>query len=172
MMPAVQTAERWSRQATPMATILFMIILAALPVPVLWWSALAPGLVLVLVFYWAVYRPELIPFGVLFLTGIVQDSLSGAAMGVSSIVLMLVKYLVVSQRRYLVGKAFSQLWAGFALVVLAAKVTGWSLASLVRGDFLDPTMTFAQAGIVIALFPVATWLLMRIHRVSLPAVPP
>jgi rod shape-determining protein MreD len=169
---AIQTAVRWSRQTTPVVTSLFMALLATVPIPVPWWLVIAPGLVLVIVFYWSVHRPNLIPFGALFLLGVLQDSLSGSAMGVASAVFMLVKYLVVSQRRHLIGKEFFQLWAGFALVILMAKLSAWSLASLVQGDILDPTITAVQTGVTIVLFPGVVWLLEHIRRVSLAGVPP
>ena len=77
---------------------------------------MAPALPLIAVFYWTLYRPDLMPPVAAFVIGLLQDILGGLPLGVSACVLVGVHAAVNTQRRFFIGKSFAVVWLGFALV--------------------------------------------------------
>jgi rod shape-determining protein MreD len=116
------------------------------------------------VYYWSIYRPDLLPLGATFFVGIVQDTLDGTPLGLSSLILVLVQGVVVSQRRFFHGKAFLVEWWGFMLVAPGAIVISWVFASLYYGVLASPRPLGFQLLMTIVLYPCLTWLFARVQH--------
>ncbi|MGN7614700.1 rod shape-determining protein MreD, partial [Magnetococcales bacterium HHB-1] len=70
---------------TPAVTVFFALIVQELALPWHAWSFLRPDLVLIGLFYWHLYRPDLCGLGTAFLLGMVTDILSGVPLGLNAI---------------------------------------------------------------------------------------
>ncbi|MBT3931054.1 MAG: rod shape-determining protein MreD [Rhodospirillaceae bacterium] len=149
-----------------MTTVLF-VVLSCLPIPLPGVGLIAPAIALMAVYYWSIQRPELLPPVAVFIIGFVQDALSGGVLGLSPFVFLLVHALVVSQRRFFLGKSFLLTWWGFSLVAVGAELVLWILASLVAVQLIDPEAMAVQTLLTVALFPCVSWLLVRVHRAFL-----
>src|SRR5690242_6565460 len=64
-------------------------------------STTTPFFTLMAVYFWTLHRPELLPLPMVFVAGLLLDMLEGAALGVSSLTLLLAHGLVLSQREHL-----------------------------------------------------------------------
>jgi len=118
------------------------------------------------VFYWGVYRPDLLPKWLVFVIGFFQDSLYGYPPGVSSLTYLLLWWVVVSQRRYLVKEPFWVLWTGFVLVAGLLVFSNWVIMSLYFGQlFLTETIVMQYVFTVLA-YPFIHLLFSTIHRHS------
>src|SRR5882757_800049 len=73
----------------PTATILILALLSVLPLRFPDYAAVAPLLALAGIYYWTIYRPNLLPPAAVFLCGLVLDLLSGAPLGVAALVFLL-----------------------------------------------------------------------------------
>ena len=51
-------------------------------------------------FFWSLYRPDLFGAGAAFAIGLAHDALAGLPLGLTSLVLLLVRHLVVVQQRF------------------------------------------------------------------------
>ena len=91
-------------------------VLSLVPLPIAGYRMVAPAVVLISVYHWTVYRPDLLPPIVVFSIGIAQDLLTGGPFGTGPLTLLLVHLVVSSQRRFLLGKAFPIVWWGFGLI--------------------------------------------------------
>ena len=127
-------ATRWASYLVPLTTTFAVTLFAVLPLPIPYYNFAAPSLTLIAIYYWTVFRPDLMPMLVLFGIGIVNDALSGAPLGVSSLVFLVLQVAVHGQRRYLVGQPFWMLWSGFALIVPLAALFQWIVLSVLRGQ--------------------------------------
>ncbi len=158
---ALRRIEKGLRGLTPVALTLALMLMVALPLPLPGFAQVTPAITLIAVYHWSIYRPDLLPLGATFALGLIQDVLTGAPLGLTSLVLLLLRTIVVSQRRFFHGKTFMVEWWGFMLVAPGATVASWMLVSLYFGTVVNPRSSGVQLVLTVALYPVLTWLFGR-----------
>ena len=157
-----------ARNLFPLGLALAALLLGATPLYLPGYGMVAPNLALMVVFYWAIYRPDLFPAAVAFAIGLVQDALMGTPMGLNALVLLAVHGVVTTQRRFFQGKAFAVIWWAFGFVSLGAGFLGWLVMVAFSAALIDPLPGIFAVLLTIALYPLMTWLLARIHHAALP----
>ncbi len=160
----VSFVRRWLRNLVPVATTFAFVLIGQLPLPMPLLSDVAPAFALMSLYYWLVFRPDLMPYAATFGLGIVQDAVAGAPLGLYALVYLLVHALVLNQRRFIAGKPFWVFWSAFALVAPVAACASWLLASISRGTLLTPDTALVGLVMTIVLFPAVAWLLVHAQR--------
>jgi len=160
----LQRLDLTLRCMTPFVITLFLALVPVLPLHLPHETDLVPAFTLMSVFYWTVYRPDLMPASAVFAIGVIQDFAAGAPLGVTSLILLGTHGVVLGQRRLFVGKPFAMAWAGFALVDTAATAVSWSFASLLAGEPLAVAASLLQFVVTLAVFPILAWFFVRTHR--------
>lgn len=150
--------------ATPLLSTVAIVLATSLPLYVGHLGAVMPQLGVVGVFFWSIYRPDLMSYSSAFTVGLVADLLTGAPLGITALAMIVVRHLVLAERRYLIGKPFHVLWLGFLLVALAAAALVWLAASLYLFTPLDIAPIIVQTLISALLFPPLAWLLARCQQ--------
>jgi rod shape-determining protein MreD len=126
-----------ARQVTPLGLTLIATLTTVVPLNAPGLQAVAPVWPLMMVFHWALYRPDLMPLAAVFLIGLLFDALSGAPLGLNALVFSALATLVEKQRRFFYRKPFGIVWMGFAIVSAAAFLAAWAVASAWNGRVLD-----------------------------------
>ena len=160
----LQRLDLTLRCMTPFVITLCLALVPVLPLHLPHETDLVPAFTLMSVFYWTVYRPDLMPASAVFAIGIIQDFAAGAPLGITSLILLGTHGVVLGQRRLFVGKPFAMAWSGFALVDAAATAVSWSFASLLAAEPLAVSAPLLQFVATLVLFPVLAWLFVRTHR--------
>lgn len=160
----IASISDFGRRIVPGFTLVLLVFLVHLHLPVPFFSEIAPALPLMGIYYWVVFRPDLMPRILVFAVGLFQDALIGAPFGLTALVYLLAHAFVLSQRSYIVGKPFWIFWAGFAIVAPAAGAVSWVLASALRGVFLPSDVVLASVVLTVFVFPLVAWLLLRLQR--------
>jgi len=168
---AFAQTTRWVSYLVPMTSCFVIALFAVLPLPIPYYSGAAPALTLIAVYYWMVFRPDLMPTLALFALGIVNDALAGTPLGVSSLIYLIGQVAILNQRRFLIGQPFWILWSGFALIAPLAVLIEWIAISALREAPLAPLATVASGILTILLFPLVAYVLVRMQR-SLLGAPP
>lgn len=163
-LSVVALIRRWARNLVPVAMTFLLVLAGQLPLPLPLLSGVAPAFALISLYYWVVFRPDLMPYAAVFAIGIVQDAVAGAPFGLYALVYLLVQSLVLNQRRFIVGKPFWVFWSGFALVAPIAVFSTWILASILRGALLTPGTALVELVMTIILFPAIAWVLLHTQR--------
>jgi rod shape-determining protein MreD len=163
-LPLITLIRRWMRNLVPVATTFACVLIGQLPLPLPFLSDVAPAFALMSLYYWLVFRPDLMPYAAVFGLGIVQDAVAGAPLGLYALVYLLVQAMVLNQRRFIAGKPFWVFWSAFALVAPIAAFAAWLLASLARGTLLTPETALVALVLTIVLFPAIAWLLVHAQR--------
>ena len=148
----------------PIATTLLATVISIQPAHIPGDAALTPAFTLMAVYHWTMYRPDLLPPLALFLVGITQDLLAGASPGVTALVLLLARGVVLRQRRHFVNRPFPFVWAGFTVLSGGAMLFLWALYCLLGGVVADFRGTVFHAALTISMFPIASFLLGRAQR--------
>lgn len=160
----VQQIDLAARRLFPFALSVLLVVLSVVPLPVPGYGLVVPAFGLMAVYYWAIHRPDLLPAVAVFTLGLLEDILSGAPMGVNTLVFLLVYGVMRNQRRPFLGKPFPVMWFGFLLVAPSAEFVQWLASSVLVGRLIPPQAILVQTALTIALYPWLTWLLAAAQR--------
>lgn len=166
MIPAVDYLKNFIRIILPSTTVLLLIFLSALPLGIPYFSSVTPFFALIAVYFWSIYRSEIFPIWIVFVLGLIQDLILGTPLGITALILILVRSLSVSQRRFLLGQSFIVEWAGFILVALGASFLAWAIGSAYRAVFLWSEPFMIQLALTGTLYPIFSWLLAKSSRLT------
>lgn len=162
----INKAANFARACVPFWISAFLILAAMLPYGLPKSSLAAPVLALISVYYWSVFRPELMPAAAAFLLGLLVDVLSGGPPGLNAMVLILVHWAAAGQRRVLAGKSFAVAWQGYLLIAAAAAVINWFLASLFHATAIEAVPLLVSHAIGTAAYPLVALLLTRVQPLA------
>ena len=149
--------DTWVRHLIPFGATLFLLLLTAVPTHLPSFAAISPMLPLMGVYYWAIYRPDLLPAWLAFVIGLLYDIVGGTPVGVNALVLLLVQGTAASQRKFFLGKSFAVTWWAFAVLTGGAIGLAWALMSLIVGRTIDPSPVLFEYLITLCSFPILTW---------------
>ncbi len=164
MTALAERAGQFGRSATPALITLFLVFFSLTPLNLPGSEIIMPPLALMAVFYWSIYRPDLMPAAVAFVAGLLFDMLSGGPPGLHAFAFVVVQAVASSQRRFFLGKVFPVEWLGFCLVALGTFLVLWALGSLYVGAIVKGSAIAIQALLTISLYPVMTWIMIRARR--------
>lgn len=156
--------DRTARNITPIVLCITLVLMSTLPLGLPGYWRIAPNLVLVAVFYWAIFRPDLLPLSVAFGIGLFQDVLAGTALGLHALILVVVHHVVSSQQRFFVGKSFLVVWWAFTLIAAGAAALMWLVTMALSVAFVDPLPAVFQFVLTVAACPVLVWFFARLHQ--------
>ncbi len=155
---------RLMRAITPTLLGVFGVILLAAPVRLFEGLAPTPIIPLVIVFFWTVYGPDLMPSVSVFLIGLLQDLLTGGPLGLWPAVYLATQFIVLSQRAYFLGREQKVVWIGFALASLGAGLILWLVMSLMSGALLPVGALALQLIATVLIYPVFAIVFGELHR--------
>ncbi|WP_417822071.1 rod shape-determining protein MreD [Terasakiella sp.] len=162
-----QRLDLWARNISPVGLSVVLILLSVIPTHIPGYGSIVPQLALMGIFHWTVFRPDLLPIIAVFAIGILQDALSGAPMGLNTIVYLTVFGVVLGQRRFFLGKTFWVEWLGFSIIAAGAALQAWLLLSAYHVHVLIPGPIFFQYLMTIGFYPLLAWLMGRWQRTIL-----
>jgi rod shape-determining protein MreD len=151
------------RAFLPLATGLVAVLVDAQPLPSPGFESVDSFSTLCVVYFWSLYRPDLFTIPTTFLIGLVYDALAGLPLGVTPLTLLLVRNLLVTQQRFFLARSFPVVWACFILLAPAALLFRWLLVSLWWGTLFPLAPVLVELLLTLALYPLASWLLGRLH---------
>jgi rod shape-determining protein MreD len=164
MRPLLVRVDRWLRNLTPAVLTVALVLVSALPLGLPGLPPVMPWLALMAVFYWTLHRPDLLPGGAVFFLGILEDAVSGTALGFHAVLLLGVHWVVLTQRWVLYRKSFNVVWWGFSLVAAGVAVAAWVLGSVVAFKVIDLRPILLQLALTVALYPPVAWISRWAHR--------
>lgn len=126
-----------------------------------------PFFLLMAVYYWAIYRPTVMPVAYTFVLGLVFDQLANLPFGLSALIFVGLQTFVRRSRLFLMGQPYVMVWLGFAVTCFAYTLCFWLLMSLSEFSFASfkaLTQMMIAGLLSIMLFPLASLLLQGVHR--------
>lgn len=163
MIKPVQRLDLLVRQFLPTSLVLFLVLLQAVPTRLPQFVEITPMLPMIGIFYWSLYRPDLLVPSVAFATGLVNDIVLGAPLGVSSLVYLAIQGMTASQRRFFHGKSFLLVWGGFATLAAGGLALQCALSALLFGRTpLLPALVIEYV-ITVFCYPLPSWLFSRLQ---------
>jgi rod shape-determining protein MreD len=167
---ALQRLDLRLRQALPVLLTLAVVVLSVAPLRLPDYALVAPGLVLIALFFWTVHRPDLLRPWHAFAIGLFDDVLSGTPLGVNALIFVLAHAVIVAQHKVFRGKPFAVIWFAFVLLALAAQLATAALALAAARVLVDPLLLVVQLALTIGFYPPLAWLLGRAQRAFLAGI--
>lgn len=165
-----QRAQRTVRGLVPFTLTSLLALISTIPLRMPHDLSVVPDLSLMAVFYWTVYRPDLLPLTAVFAIGLMQDLVTGGPIGVTPLILVGTYGILLNQRRVFLGKPFMLTWWGFMMVASASSLVSFLVACIGVGAIVPLQQAVLQYLSTLLLFPLVVWLLVGTHRQFLPEI--
>jgi cell shape-determining protein MreD len=142
----------WKRRFLAFLFLLFVLYVTLLPV---WhWIGIQPVLLLIILYHWTLYHPNLLSLEQLVLLSLIQDGIYAYPLGFSALRLLVDYALLTAFKRILGRQGFTWIWGGFALFVLIDAVIFTGLLSCVQARWA-PMMSLIPGMIMTgSLYPL------------------
>ena len=147
----------------PVAVCVLGVVGFAAPLRLFGLAAPEPVFPLTAAFVWAALRPSMVAPLALVLLGLFLDFVWGGPIGLWPLCLIAAHVLSLSVRRLLSGEDFAVFWVWYAVACIVAFAVGEGLLRLAYGVWPNLAGVALQAGVTIALFPLAWWLIERYY---------
>jgi rod shape-determining protein MreD len=160
----LQRIDGTARRFVPFGVTLILMLFALTPTYVPGLSHITPMYALMAVYFWSIYRPDLLGYGATFAIGVLEDLLAGTPLGSGALILLLCQRVVFHQQKFFNTKPFGVMWLAFALVAAGASLLRWICVGLVEnGGFTPVGEMVAAYFMTVALYPVVGWFLAKAH---------
>lgn len=152
------------RGMLPVLSAFILMLFVYLPFHIPLVESFIPHLTLIAIYYWSVFRPDLMPVWAVFVIGVLQDVISGGPLGMTALLLIFVRQLVTLQGRKFLERDFLFNWLIFSFIAAAFGVSAWILASFYLGTSSLFFSILGQTFLTIAIFPLLYWILGGIRK--------
>lgn len=112
-----------------------------------------PAIDLMVIYYWCIYRPQLLGNGFVFFIGFFKDLLMGLPFGVNAFTNMALRMLIVHKGHNFKPK-FNFLWQGFAIILSISIALKWLMFSFVTGKWVSLENAFVYFVVSVLLYPI------------------
>ena len=153
----------WLSKNLPLLFSFLMMLIVFLPSSVSFMSLVRPPLVLVCLFYFAVYAPEMLTVTEAFILGLLTDFLSFSPLGLETFSMTLMYILSYYQRRFLYTHSFSFLWGVFVLQSAGVLFVKWGLACLILRAWVPFVYDLMQWMLLCAFYPFVAGICSKIY---------
>ncbi|MBY0356286.1 MAG: rod shape-determining protein MreD [Rickettsiales bacterium] len=125
---ADRTHVSMGRRVVPPLCITLATLLHFSRLPVLDWLTATPALDLLALYYWTIARPNRVPVALLFILGLIADSLSTTPLGIHAVVYLVAYGLARWIRHHMEAPAILPMWGIFSVWLLCLLLLEWLLS--------------------------------------------
>jgi len=160
----IQHMDITARRLVPFGVTLILMLFSMTPTYVPGLSHVAPMCALMAVYFWSIYRPDLLGYGSTFVIGVLEDILAGTPLGSGALILLLCQRAAFSQKNFFNNKPFGIIWLAFALVAAGASLLRWVCVGLLATSGFTPIGQMTTAYLMtVAAYPIVSWLFAKAH---------
>ena len=148
------------RNILPTLTVLLAVVLDCLPLPNSGPTAAAPLLTLCAVFFWVIYRPNLLGAPVIFGVTILLDAWSDLPLGMTALAFLLPRAALLPKDRFLSSSPFVVVWCCFALASALTLGIRWLLTCYWWGQWMPAGAALIEWLLTMLFYPFVSHLLI------------
>lgn len=168
MIPFSTLGERLDflvRMIVPYSVMGLFFVLNIISLPHPFNGAVQIPFIVISIYYWAIYRPTLIPAGVILVTGLLFDVLTGAPIGLNGLLFLTIYWVVADQRRFLTAQSFVMIWLGFGVLYAVVLVIYWFAFSILQWHWPSLVLNVTPWLLGVISFPFMSVFLYLSHKI-------
>ena len=162
----------YSRLGIAHAVIFFLFLLGLISYSIPFSDATRPYFIIISIYFWAIYRPTLLPIAYVFILGLLFDFILNYPVGLHALLFVAVQWGIRDQRLFFLGQPYMIVLIGFAFTCFAVLLSEWLFFSLLLGRGGDFNSVIYGTLISTLIFPIVTLLFNMIYRILPPAPQP
>ncbi|MEZ5824424.1 MAG: rod shape-determining protein MreD [Geminicoccaceae bacterium] len=143
----------------PALTCILALYADLLPLPSPAPDAAMPSLLLCVIFYWTIYRPDLLGILWIFALAMLLDGIAGLPLGLSAFVFLVVRNLLMPRERFLATTSFIVIWASFVIAATAVLGLRWFVACVWYGHLFELRPVVLELALTVAAYPIVGYVL-------------
>lgn len=124
-----------------------------------------PSFMVMVIFYWSIYRPTLIPSWMAFIMGIILDLVTGMPVGLSACLFVIIQRILIDQRLTFTGQAFLTVFFGYISVSVFFYGAQWLVFGLINSYFVSYELMLGKMIMALIFFPVFYLVIHLTHKV-------
>lgn len=124
-----------------------------------------PNFAIIIIYYWTIYRPDLINVILIFFLGLIQDISTGLPIGFYSFEFLILYIITIKQRPFLVSKAFFTNWICFIPIALLIYLLEWVILQTIINKHIEIMPVFFSMLLTITIYPIITRILQSLHKI-------
>ena len=127
-------------------------------------GSVRPSFILVVLYFWAIYRPTLIPAISIFIMGIIYDLFLGYPLALHALFFLSVFWFVKRQRLFFLGQSYIAIWLGFMIATLTYFFLEYLFFSLYLKTFLSIWSVVGSFVLTVLIFPLLSYIFIKFHN--------
>tara|TARA_B100000315_G_scaffold171248_1_gene159765 strand:+ start:67 stop:573 length:507 start_codon:yes stop_codon:yes gene_type:complete len=117
------------------------------------------------IFFWLLYSPQLIPFYIILIFGVLQDIIYLSPIGSTALIFFLLVFLFEKYNKFFLEPSFFELFISFIVLFTIGMIAFWGLNSLFNLKFLLIDINFVYKILLnIFFFPINYFFLYLFFR--------
>jgi len=124
------------RLSIPAVIALLFVLLSVLPFSVSPTTKIYVPLVLIVIYYFAIFRPSVLNVITVFFLGILTDLLLSTPFGLNAFFFVLLFFIANLARSFLLEMSFNGLWISFMLLMFIIDLLWYLFSSFMAGEWL------------------------------------
>ena len=121
-------------------------------------------LVLIVIFYFALFSPERLNVLLVFILGLFADLLSFSVLGLNTFIFVGMFFMANLLQSYIYGFSFKNLWIVFCSLMLITDVVWAWLARLSTGVWVSASFWLVQYVFMCLSYPIVIWITGKLNR--------
>ena len=126
-------------------------------------ESVRPYFIIMIVYFWAIHRPMLIPPLVIFMVGIVYDLLMGFPLALHSVLFIVAYWLIKNQRLFFLGQSYLAIWIGFIITCSSLVSLEYFFFSALAQSFLNIKPLIGSLLLSVCIFPLLSFAFTKIN---------
>ncbi|MCF8474801.1 MAG: rod shape-determining protein MreD [Emcibacter sp.] len=148
----------------PFISTVILILLMQLHYKIPYINNIFPYFSLLAIYYWCIFKPNLMPMSAVFFLGLFQDILSGGPLGMTALCFILIRVFVIAQSGRFLEREFLFNWLVFIMVSIVYGFLNWAIASLYLKETQNLWNSLGQSLLTIAIFPFLSLMLSWVNK--------
>jgi rod shape-determining protein MreD len=142
-------------------TILLLISVISLSIPMA--ESVRPYFIIMGIYFWAIYRPTLIPPLLIFIMGLLYDLMMGFPLALHAALFVISYWVIKNQRLFFLGQSYFILWIGFCITCFSVLSVEYLFFSIFYHGFFNFMPLIGSFLLSAFLFPLLSFIFTRIH---------
>ena len=121
-------------------------------------------LVLIVIFYYAIFSPRRLNVFMVFILGLLADLLSSSVLGLNAFIYVAMFFMANLLQAYVCTFSFKQLWIVFCILMFICDVICAWLARLSTGVWVSASFWLVQYVFICLCYPVVLWITGKLNH--------